>query len=69
MGFQAIGFDDFAKELDRLGKLDEYAPDMLETAAPILARCRQRQTEGMQREILPDQSNQGNRKRMNEAIM
>ena len=38
MGFQAIGFDDFAKELDRLGKLDEYAPDMLETAAPILER-------------------------------
>lgn len=74
MGFQAIGFDDFAKELDRLGKLDEYAPDMLETAAPILERelkgqVRQRQTEGMQREILPDQSNQGNRKRMNEAIM
>ena len=71
MGFQAIGFDDFAKELDRLGKLDEYAPDMLETAAPILERelKGQRQTEGMQREILPDQSNQGNRKRMNEAIM
>ena len=38
MGFQAIGFDDFAKELDRLGKLDEYAPDMLEAAAPILER-------------------------------
>ena len=38
MGFQAIGFDDFAKELDRLGKLDEYAPDMLETAAPLLER-------------------------------
>ena len=58
MGFQAIGFDDFAKELDRLGKLDEYAPDMLEAAAPIL-----------ERELKGQVQAEANRKRMNEVIM
>lgn len=36
MGFQEMGFDDFAKELEDLGDLDKYAPAMLSAAAPIL---------------------------------
>lgn len=38
MGFQTMGFDDFAKELEELGKVDSYAPELLSTAAPILAK-------------------------------
>lgn len=32
------GFDELAKELDELGNLDQYAPKMLEAAAPILQK-------------------------------
>ena len=38
MGFQSIGFDDFAKELEELGDVDRYAPAMLKAAAPILEK-------------------------------
>lgn len=38
MGFRSIGFDDFAKELENLGKLDDYAPTLLNAAAPVLEK-------------------------------
>lgn len=38
MSFQTLGFDNLEKELDRLGKLDEAAPDMLQAAAPVLEK-------------------------------
>ena len=38
MGFQSMGFDDFAKELEELGNIDKYAPEMLSAAAPILEK-------------------------------
>lgn len=38
MGFQSMGFDDFAKELEELGNIDKYAPEMLKAAAPILEK-------------------------------
>ena len=38
MGFQTMGFDEFAKELEELGDIDEYAPAMLNAAAPILGK-------------------------------
>lgn len=41
--FKAMGFDDFAKELDSIGKVDEYAPELLKTAAPILEEELRRQ--------------------------
>ena len=36
MGFQTMGFDEFAKELEELGNVDAYAPALLNAAAPIL---------------------------------
>lgn len=36
MGFQTMGFDEFARELEELGNVDEYAPALLNAAAPIL---------------------------------
>ena len=38
MGFQMMGFDEFAKELEELGDIDKYAPAMLNAAAPILEK-------------------------------
>lgn len=38
MGFESFGFDELAKELDKLGKVDELAPKMLKAAAPILEK-------------------------------
>lgn len=38
MGFKAMGFDDFAKELEELGRIDELAPEILSAAAPVLER-------------------------------
>lgn len=38
MGFQTMGFDEFAKELEKLGDTDKYAPEMLNVAAPILEK-------------------------------
>ncbi len=34
--FKDFGFDEMAKELEELGELDRYAPDLLKAAAPIL---------------------------------
>ena len=34
--FQEMGFDEFTRELERLGNLDQIAPELLESAAPIL---------------------------------
>lgn len=36
--FKTTGFDEFARELEELGKIDEYAPEMLKAAAPILEK-------------------------------
>lgn len=36
MGFEIEGIDDFIKELEELGNLDAYAPELLQAAAPIL---------------------------------
>lgn len=38
MGFQPIGFDEFARELEKLGNIDEYAPELLNAAAPTLEK-------------------------------
>lgn len=38
MGFKTIGFDEFAKELEELGKVDAYAPELLNAAAPVLKK-------------------------------
>lgn len=38
MGFKTMDFDDFAKELEELGNVDEYAPEMLTAAAPVLQK-------------------------------
>ena len=38
MGFEVMGFDEFAKELEDLGKLDDYAPELLSAAAPVLEK-------------------------------
>lgn len=38
MGFQLMGFDEFARELERLGNIDEYAPELLNAAAPTLEK-------------------------------
>ena len=38
MGFQTMGFDEFAKELEELGNVDKYAPELLNAAAPILEK-------------------------------
>lgn len=38
MGFEAWGFEDLAKQLDEIGKIDDLAPTMLEAAAPILEK-------------------------------
>lgn len=38
MGFKEMGFDEFAKELEKLGKVDEYAPQLLSAAAPVLEK-------------------------------
>ena len=37
MGFDISGFDDALAELDRIGRIDEIAPKMLEESEPILA--------------------------------
>ena len=34
MGFRLMGFDEFARELEKLGNIDEYAPELLNAAAP-----------------------------------
>lgn len=34
--FEEMGFDALADELERLGKVDEYAPQLLQEASPIL---------------------------------
>lgn len=36
--FKEFGLDELAKELERLGKVDEYAPEMLSEAGPILEK-------------------------------
>lgn len=36
--FKDFGIDEFAKELEELGELDRYAPDLLKAAAPILEK-------------------------------
>lgn len=36
MGFETLGFDDLAKELECMGDVDSYAPELLKAAAPIL---------------------------------
>lgn len=36
--FEEFGFDDLAKELEQLGDIDKYAPELLAEAAPILER-------------------------------
>lgn len=36
--FQEMGFDDFAKELEGLGDVDKYAPEILTAAAPVLEK-------------------------------
>ena len=36
--FRDIGFDDFAKELEELGNVDRYAPELLAAAAPTLEK-------------------------------
>lgn len=38
MGFETLGFDDLAEELERLGKIDRCASEMLNAAAPILEK-------------------------------
>lgn len=38
MSFEVMGFDELAKELDQLGKIDEYAPEILQAAAPVLEK-------------------------------
>ena len=38
MGFQRMGVDEFAKELEELGNVDKYAPELLNAAAPILEK-------------------------------
>lgn len=38
MGFQTMGFDEFAKELEELGNVDKYAPELLNAAAPALEK-------------------------------
>ena len=38
MGFETMGFDDLAEELERLGQIDRYAPRILGAAAPILEK-------------------------------
>ena len=38
MGFKTMDFDDFAKELEELGNVDEYAPEMLTAAALVLQK-------------------------------
>lgn len=55
MGFQPIGFDEFARELEKLGNIDEYAPELLNAAAPTLekelkTKCQKRRIKGMRRE-------------------
>ena len=37
MSFEVMGFDELAKELDQL-KIDEYAPEILQAAAPVLEK-------------------------------
>lgn len=36
--FEEFGFDELAKELEQLGDIDRYAPELLSEAAPILER-------------------------------
>lgn len=36
--FKDFGIDEFAKELEELGELDRYAPDLLKAAVPILEK-------------------------------
>lgn len=38
MSFQTMGFDDFAKALDDMGRIDDYAPELLEAAVPELEK-------------------------------
>lgn len=38
MGFQQMGFDDLAKQLEELGEIDQYAPELLKAAAPTLEK-------------------------------
>ena len=38
MGFSVTGFDELEKELDQLGKIDEYAPELLEAAVQPLEK-------------------------------
>ena len=33
-----MGFDEFARELEKLGNIDEYAPELLNAAAPTLEK-------------------------------
>ena len=39
MGFRSMDFDDFARELEALGNVDDYAPEMLQAAAPVLQKA------------------------------
>ena len=38
MGFSVTGFYELEKELDQLGKIDEYAPELLEAAVQPLEK-------------------------------
>lgn len=38
MGFEINGVDDLIKELEKVGNIDTYAPELLNAAAPILER-------------------------------
>ena len=38
MGFDTFGFDSFAKELEKIGNVDSYAPELLKAASPILEK-------------------------------
>lgn len=54
--FEEFGFDELAKELEQLGDIDRYAPELLSEAAPILERelkkkYRKKPIEDMRKEI------------------
>lgn len=46
MGFEVEGIDDFIKELEGLGNLDAYAPELLQAAAPILEEKLRQEVQG-----------------------
>lgn len=45
MGLRSIGFDEIARDLEKIGNIDRYAPELLEAASPILEKALKRQIE------------------------